>query len=50
MLPDYTSQIQMLDKFSNYFVDKIAAIRLKLDQSNQDAQIVDDERITPQPE
>ena len=31
-------------------MDKIAAIRLKLDQSNQDAQIVDDERITPPPE
>ena len=50
VLPDYTSLIQMLEKFSNYFADKIAAIRLKLDQSNQDAQIVDDERITLPPE
>ena len=33
----------MLEKFSNYFVDKIAAIR-------QDAQIVNDERITSPPE
>ena len=50
VLPDYTSLIQMLEKFSNYFVDKSAAIRLKLDQSNKDAQIVNDERITPPPE
>ena len=50
VLPDYTSPIQKLEKFSNYFVDKIAAIRLRLDQSNQDAQIVNDERITPPPE
>ena len=33
-----------------YFVDKIAAIRQKLDQSNPDAQIVNEERITPPPE
>ena len=50
MLPDYTSLIHMLEKFSNYFVDKIPALRLKLDQRNQDAQIVDDGRITPPPE
>ena len=50
VLPDYTSLIQMLEKFSNYFVDKITAIRLKLDQSNQNTQIVNDERITPPPE
>ena len=50
VLPDYTSLIQMLEKFSNYFVDKIAAIRLKLYQSNQGAPIVNDERITPPPE
>ena len=46
VLPDYTSLMQMLEKFSNYFVDKVAAIR----QSNQDVQIVNDERITPPPE
>ena len=51
VLPDYISQTQMIQKFNKlYFVDKIAATRLKLDLSNQDARIVDDERITPPPE
>ena len=46
VLPDYTSLTQMQEKFSNYFVDN----KFALDQSNYDARIADDERITPSPE
>ena len=46
MLPDYTSLTQILEKFSNYV---FAAVTLKLDLSNWDGTIVDDENITEPP-